>query len=108
MNRGSALKWAQAIRDENTPLNDGDGLRYEDGSMCLIGVLEDFVTGGWKQNDLGWYETQDGSSFGISENTRLRCKIKTNLDEAVDMFVNNRTKGREYLAGWVENNYERL
>ena len=108
MNRGSALKWATAIRDENIPFNDGVGLRYEDGSMCLIGVLEDIITGKWKQNPLGWYETEDGSSFGISQHTKTRCKIKTNLDEAVYVFVDHRTKGREYLAEWIEQNYERL
>ena len=88
MKLGSANKWIELLKSGNYGFNDCSCLRFTDGSFCPVGVLEDFVTptGQWKDNIYGFSVNADGSMGYPSKNTRDKCKLKTNLAEAITFF----------------------
>lgn len=110
MNKGSAAKWVEALLTGNYAMNDGIGLRYNDNTFCVAGVLEDFVSGQcWTlEESLCSYVTAEGSPHRISKDTLTRCKIKTDFAEVYEFHRANPNKDAAFYAQWIEANYERF
>jgi hypothetical protein len=87
MNRGSALKWADLIEDENYNINECGGcFKDADGNFDYIGILVDFVNDGqWKNTGLVFHVTPDGACATLPDNVKKKCKIKTDLSVISDI-----------------------
>ncbi len=76
MNKGTALKWFEAIESERYEFGVG-ALRVSEKCFCIFGVLADFLDpNGWSLNALGIYEWH-GQTFKLPEDWRKRCKMKS-------------------------------
>lgn len=119
MKLGSANKWIELLKSGNYAFNDCSSLKWMDNTFCPVGVLEDFVTPGqWKDTDhfIGFCTNADGSMGYPSKSTRDKCKLKTNLEEAITFFT-YWTPARCAKLGadpatvwsnWISHAYERL
>lgn len=124
MNRGSALKWVELLRDvEKYPLHhewelkfdyrtvisDFQGIKYSPS-----GVLEEFIQQKlvrqkpWSGIESPWHESADGSIMVISADTRKRIKSKTDLEEVDTFFKDNKNMTRDELINFITENYERF
>lgn len=135
MNRGSALKWADLIDDMAIPMNTNGGCLRDYEGFDFLGILQDFVSGIWRDTGLGFFVTEDGCCGLLSPIVVKKCKIKSRLlpliaitdgigiDDTSETILDCRTiiksaktnnflyyskKGRNAVSNWIRNNYESL
>ena len=90
MNRGTALKWFDAIKSGKYEFGRG-ALRTNEKCFCIYGVLADFLDpSGWAKNALGIYEWHGEVNF-LPEAWRKRCKMKSLAGEFVTDNKENRS-----------------
>lgn len=87
MNRGTALKWADALETTQVGYDSAQLGYISEGKrhLCPLGVLADFLDpDGWEVAHDGVSLLWHGEQFQLPKSARKRCKMKTDGFEVIE------------------------
>jgi hypothetical protein len=102
MQRGTDLKWIDAVKSQSGPIGHGHlAYRTPDGArhLCAIGVLADTLDPvAWRPSWIG--DSWHGEVYTLPDWSRKRCKIKSPYFSFVDEDGQSRSIADTHYLTW--------